>query len=108
MNATRQSRSSRDMRVIANHAIMFDNRTRIDDHVISDHCIRVDDRASHDRWSKPDLRRHRNYSRRVYRRHDLKSSADDLLIKLPSWLCVADSPDADERVLNPTLFQLSH
>ena len=108
VDAARESRAGRDVRVIANHAIMFDNRSGVNDYVVADHGVCVDDRARHYRWSNPDLRRHRNNSRRMYRRHDLKSSADDLLIKLPSRLCVADSPDADERVLNPTLFQLSH
>src|SRR5690349_22414464 len=108
LNSTREPRSGSDVRVSANHAIMFDNRSVIDDHVVSDHGIRVDDRASHDRWSSSNLRRLRNNRGRMNRRHDLKSETHDLLVKLASWLHVANRTDADKSVLNPALLQLRH
>src|SRR5689334_17725431 len=108
LNSTRQPRSGSDVRVSANHAIMLNNRSGIDDYVVSDHGIRVDDRASHDRWTSSDLRRLRNDRYRMNRRHDLKSETHDLLVKLASWLRVANRTDADKRVLNPALLQLRH
>src|SRR6185503_3406560 len=56
LNAARQTCSSSDMRMIADHAIVFDDGSSINDYIVANHSIRIHDRARHYRWSNSDLR----------------------------------------------------
>jgi hypothetical protein len=45
---TRQSCASRNVHVVANHAIVLDNCTGIDDDILAHGGVRAQDRAGHD------------------------------------------------------------
>jgi hypothetical protein len=101
-----ETRTSRDVRMIRNLAIVFDDRAGVDDDIVANPCGRIDDRAGHDHRTIPDNCVLRNHCARMNRSDELEPGSTRQFVKPFSRFGILYRTEPDERRVYAALMKL--